>query len=158
MALTNEEILLKERIRHMLHIRGVTIASISDTPTLQARFGRQINGEAQVPFTTLHMLLDMFPDVDANWLILGEGQMQKTADRPHIHNTKNEVNGSSAGGSIYVGTSTIPYPVQALLEEKDKRIAELEKDKTQLQGLLSVFTRQAESVAPKKKMKNSDAD
>ena len=91
MALTNEEILLKERIRHMLHNRGVTIASISDTPTLQARYGRQINGEAQVPFTTLHMLLYMFPDVDANWLILGEGKMQKTADRPHIHNTKNEV-------------------------------------------------------------------
>ena len=158
MALTNEEILLKERIRHMLHRRGVTIASISDTPTLQARYGRQINGEAQVPFTTLHMLLYMFPDVDANWLVLGEGQMQKTADRPHIHNTKNEVNGSSAGGSIYVGTSTIPYPVQALLDEKDKRIAELEKDKTQLQGLLSVFTRQAEAVAQKKKMKNSDAD
>ena len=30
-------------------------------------------------------------------------------------------------------------------------IAELEKDKTQLQGLLSVFTRQTESNAPKKK-------
>ena len=40
----------------------------------------------------------------------------------------------------------------------EKRIAELEKDKTQLQGLLSVFTRQAEAVATKKKMKNSDAD
>ena len=151
MALTNEEILLKERIRHMLHSRGVTIASISDTPTLQARYGRQINGEAQVPFTTLHMLLYMFPDVDANWLILGDGLMQKTTDRPHIHNTKNEVNGSSAGGSIYVGTSTIPYPVQALLDEKDKRIAELEKDKMQLQGLLSVFTRQAESAGARRK-------
>ena len=151
MALTNEEILLKERIRHMLHNRGVTIASISDTPTLQARYGRQINGEAQVPFTTLHMLLYMFPDVDANWLILGEGKMQKTADRPHIHNTKNEVNGSSAGGSIYVGTSTIPYPVQALLEEKDKRIAELESDKKQLQGLLSVLTSNAQSLGKKTK-------
>ena len=151
MALTNEEILLKERIRHMLHSRGVTIASISDTPTLQARYGRQINGEAQVPFTTLHMLLYMFHDIDANWLILGEGKMQKTSDRPHIHNTKNEVNGSSAGGSIYVGTSTIPYPVQALLDEKDKRIAELEADKKQLQGLLSVLTSNAQSLCQKPK-------
>lgn len=157
MALTNEEILLKERIRHMLHIRGVTIASISDTPTLQARYGRQINGEAQVPFTTLYKLLYMFHDIDANWLILGEGQMQKTADYPRIYN-HNEANGSTAGGSIYVGTSTIPYHVQALLDEKDKRIAELEKDKIQLQCLLSVFTSQTEAVAPKKKMKNSDAD
>ena len=151
MALTNEEILLKERIRHMLHNRGVTIASISDTPTLQARYGRQINGEASVPFTTLYKLLYMFHDIDANWLILGEGQMQKTSDRPHIHNTKNEVNGSSAGGSIYVGTSTIPYPVQALLDEKDKRIAELEADKKQLQGLLSVLTSNAQSLGPKPK-------
>lgn len=143
MALTNEEILLKERIRHILHNRGVTIASISDTPTLQARYGRQINGDAQVPFTTLYKLLYMFHDIDANWLILGEGQMQKTADHPRIYN-HNEANGSSAGGSIYVGTSTIPYPVQALLDEKDKRIAELEKDKAQLQGFLSIFTRQAE--------------
>ena len=151
MALTNEEILLKERIRHMLHNRGVTIASISDTPTLQARYGRQINGEASVPFTTLYKLLYMFHDIDANWLILGEGQMQKTSDRPHIHNTKNEVNGSSAGGSIYVGTSTIPYPVQALLDEKDKRIAELEADKKQLQGLLSVLTSNAKSLGLKPK-------
>ena len=151
MALTNEEILLKERIRHMLHSRGVTIASISDTPTLQARYGRQINGEASVPFTTLYKLLYMFHDIDANWLILGEGQIQKTSDRPHIHNTKNEVNGSSAGGSIYVGTSTIPYPVQALLDEKDKRIAELEADKKQLQGLLSVLTSNAQSLGPKPK-------
>ena len=81
----------------------------------------------------------------------GEGQMQKTSDRPHIHNTKNEVNGSSAGGSIYVGTSTIPYPVQALLDEKDKRIAELESDKKQLQGLLSVLTSNAQSLGPKPK-------
>lgn len=160
MALTNEEILLKERIRHMLHRRGVTIASISDTPTLQARYGRQINGEAQVPFTTLHMLLDMFPDVDANWLILGEGQMTKTTDRPQIFNQQHYEmqNGQNNNGTINFGDAVIPYPVQALLDEKDKRIAELEKDKTQLQGLLSVFTRQAESVAPKKKMKNSDAD
>ena len=151
MALTNEEILLKERIKAMLSAKGKKIAHIAETPTMEARLGRQINGEASVPFTTLYKLLYMFHDIDANWLILGEGQIQKTSDRPHIHNTKNEVNGSSAGGSIYVGTSTIPYPVQALLEEKDKRIAELEADKKQLQGLLSVLTSNAQSLGPKPK-------
>ena len=63
----------------------------------------------------------------------------------------NEVNDSTAFGSINVGTSTIPYSVQALLDEKDKRIAELEKDKAQLQGILSFFTRQAEEQKPKKR-------
>lgn len=148
---SNEEKMLKERIRHMLTHKRMTIAKLSDNDTMRVRLGRQINGpDTSVPFSTLYLLLYMFPDIDANWLILGEGQMQKTVDRPQIFN-HNEVNQSSAGGSINVGTSSIPVPVQMLLDEKDKRIAELEKDKTQLQGLLSVFTRQAEAVAPKKK-------
>ena len=157
--ISTEEKMLKERIQHLLSFKKVSVASISDSESERVMLGRQIKGEnTVVSFRTIHKLLDMFHDIDANWLILGEGQMKKTTDAPHIHNTTNEVKGSSAGGSIYVGSSTIPYPVQALIEEKDKRIAELEKDKTQLQGLLSVFTRQAEAVATKKKMKNSDAD
>ena len=150
MALTNEEILLKDRIRNLLRFKKMTITDFAPTDTLRARFGRQINGEASVPFTTIYKLLYEFHDIDANWLILGEGGMQKTVDHPHIYN-HNEVNGSRAGGSINVGTATIPYPLQALLDEKDKRIAELEKDKEQLQGLLSVLTRQAEALGPKKK-------
>lgn len=142
MALTNEEILLKERIRHMLHRRGVTIASISDTPTLQARYGRQINGEAQVPFTTLHMLLDMFPDVDANWLILGEGQMQKTVDRPQIFNQQQYQmqTGENNSGVINFSENSVPVPVQMLLNEKDKRIAELEKNNKTLRTVLDSMT------------------
>ena len=158
MAISNEQRTLKERMRALLAMRRMTASDLGETDNEKKIYQRQVLGDSLVTYDTIHKVLYMFHDVDANWLILGEGQMKKTADAPHIHNTTNEVKGSSAGGSIYVGSSTIPYPVQALLDEKDKRIAELEKDKTQLQGLLSVFTRQAEAVAPKKKMKNSDAD
>lgn len=153
MAMSNEEKLLKDRIVHMLSYKRKSITKISEgNESLRVKLGRQLNPEKDttVSFDTLYTLLYMFPDIDANWLILGEGQMTKSTDRPNIIN-HNEVNGSTAGGSINVGNSNIPVPVQALLEEKDKRIAELEKDKTQLQGILSVFTRQAEAVAPKKK-------
>lgn len=151
MAVSNEEKMLKERIRHMLSYKRMSISKIAEgNETLRVKLGRQINGEdTSVQFSVLHMLLDMFHDIDANWLILGEGQMQKTVDRPQIFN-HNEVNGSTAGGSINVGNSNIPVPVQMLLDEKDKRIAELEKDKAQLQGFLSIFTRQAEEQKPKK--------
>lgn len=138
MALSNEEILLKERIKAMLSARGKKIAHIAETPTMEARLGRQINGEAAVPFTTLYKLLYEFHDIDANWLILGEGQMTKNAARPNIIN-HNEVNGSKAGGSINVGTSTIPVPVQMLLDEKDKRIEELEKNNATLRMVLDSF-------------------
>lgn len=153
MAMSNEEKLLKDRIVHMLSYKRKSITKISEgNESLRVKLGRQLNPEKDttVSFDTLYTLLYMFPDIDANWLILGEGPMTKATDRPNIIN-HNEVNGSTAGGSINVGNSNIPVPVQALLEEKDKRIAELEKDKTQLQGILSVFTRQAEAVAPKKK-------
>ena len=153
MAMSNEEKLLKDRIIHMLSYKRKSITKISEgNESLRVKLGRQLNPDKDttVSFDTLYTLLYMFPDIDANWLILGEGPMTKATDRPNIIN-HNEVNGSTAGGSINVGNSNIPVPVQALLEEKDKRIAELEKDKTQLQGILSVFTRQAEAVAPKKK-------
>ena len=152
MAVSNEEKLLKERIRHMLSYKRMSISKIAEgNETLRVKLGRQINGEdTSVQFSVLHMLLYMFPDVDANWLILGEGQMTKSSDRPQIFN-HNEVNGSTAGGSINVGNSNIPIPVQMLLDEKDKRISDLESDKKQLQGLLSVLTSNAQSLGPKPK-------
>ena len=150
--ISNDEKMLKERIRHLLTFKRETIADWADNETLRVRYRRQVNGDASVPYSTLVLILERYHDISADWLVMGEGSIHK-ADHvgSHIHNTTNEVHDSRAGGSIYVGTQTIPYPVQALLDEKDKRIAELEKDKQQLQGLLAVFTRQAETVAQKKK-------
>lgn len=141
MAVSNEEKLLKERIRHMLNYKRMSISKIAEgNETLRVKLGRQINGEdTSVQFSVLYMLLYMFPDIDANWLILGEGQMTKTTDRPNIIN-HNEVNGSTAGGSIYVSNSNIPVPVQVLLEEKDKRIAELESNNKTLRMVLDSMT------------------
>lgn len=141
MAVSNEEKLLKERIRHMLNYKRMSISKIAEgNETLRVKLGRQINGEdTSVQFSVLYMLLYMFPDIDANWLILGEGQMTKTTDRPNIIN-HNEVNGSTAGGSIYVSNSNIPVPVQVLIEEKDKRIAELESNNKTLRTLLDSMT------------------
>ena len=139
---SNEEKLLKERIRHLLTYKRLSIAKLAENETMRVRLGRQINGpDTSVPYTTLHMLLYMFPDISADWLVMGEGSMYK-ADHtaPRIYNTKNEVNGSKAGGDINVGTQTIPYPVKALLDEKDARIAELEKMNTTLQNVVNAFT------------------
>lgn len=141
MAVSNEEKLLKERIRHMLSCKRMSISKIAEgNETLRVKLGRQINGEdTSVQFSVLHMLLYMFPDIDANWLILGEGQMTKSSNRPQIFN-HNEVNGSTAGGSINVGNSNIPVSVQALLEEKEKRIAELESNNKTLRTVLDSMT------------------
>ena len=140
--ITDEEKMLKERLRHLLADRKTSIRTIADTDSERVMLNRQINGEETiVPYRTLYKILYMFPDVSADWLIMGEGGMLKAEHvAPHIHNIKNEVNGSKAGGDINVGNSTIPYPVRALLDEKDARIAELERINNTLQNVVNAFT------------------
>ena len=152
MALSNIEKEIKERIRYALSVKKKSISSITEDDSERIAFGRQINKEeTAISAKTIFRVLYALHDIDANWLILGEGLMQKTVDRPQIFNQQHTEVRDHATNTNNFGTQIIPYPVQALLDEKDKRIAELEKDKAQLQGLLAVFTRQAESNAPKKR-------
>lgn len=139
--ISNDEKMLKERLRFIFGVKKIKIADLTETKSEAVMLSRQLGeNDATVPYRTLHRVLYSYPDVDANWLMLGEGSWQKTVDRPQIFNTKNEVNGSKAGGDINVGTQTIPYPVKALLDEKDARIAELEKMNTTLQNVVNAFT------------------
>lgn len=142
---SNEEKLLKERIRMLLAKNGLTILDLADGDEVVAkRYRNQINGDALVPYSTLYKLLYMFHDISADWLVMGEGAISKAdCAAPRIYNTRNEVHDSKAGGSIHVGSSTIPHHVQALLDEKDKRIKELESDKQLLKGLLASFSKTA---------------
>lgn len=141
--ISNEEKLLKERIRHLLSFKKVSVASISDSESERVMLGRQIKGENNVvSFRTIHKLLYMFHDIDANWLVLGEGQMQKTADRPQIFNQQQYQmqTGENNSGVINFSENSVPVPVQMLLEEKDKRIAELEENNKILRTVLDSMT------------------
>lgn len=150
---TNDEIMLKDRIRHLLNIKKVNFGMLANgNETLRARYGRQVNNpDTLVPFTTIHLLLNMFPDISADWLVMGEGSMRK-ADHiaPKIYN-HNQVTNSTAGGDINVGSRTVPVPqtidavkvqdMQAAMAAQAARIEELEKDKALYQGLLSAFSK-----------------
>lgn len=149
---SKEEELLKERIRYLLHNKKITIASLSDNDeSLRVRLGRQINGDSVVAYTTIYKLLYMFPDISADWLVMGEGSMRK-ADclAPKVYN-HNQVTNSTAGGDINVGVRTVAVPqtideiqvkdMQSTIAAQQQRISELENDKQLLQGLLSAFTK-----------------
>lgn len=135
---SNEEKMLKERIKHLLVYKKMTLSDLAKDEVLYKRLRRQINDEAMVPYSTIYMLLHMFPDISADWLVMGEGSMNK-ADHLDLR-VYNEVHNSTAGGSINVG-ATIQMPVQQIIDERDKRIAELEKDKQLLQGVITAFTK-----------------
>ena len=140
--ISNDEKMLKERLRFIFSVKKIKIADITETKSEAVMLSRQLGeNDATVPFRTLHKVLYAYPDVDANWLILGEGTWQKTTDHPQIFNQQHYEmqNGDNNSGTINFG-ETIPYPVKALLDEKDKRIAELEKVNQTLQNVVNAFT------------------
>ena len=135
----NEEKILKERLRYVLHSEKCPIARFAKTETDRARFGRQINGDASVPFSTILMVLRMFPDVSAEWLIRGEGQMSKTEEKqPTVYTTAN-VHDNYAGGDINISQGV---ENQKELEDLRKQLDEVSKDRDFLKGLLMAMTPQ----------------
>ena len=141
---SNEEKMLKERLRFVFSQYNIKLKDIAPTKSLQVMLARQIGeNDTTVPFRTLYSVLYAHPDIDANWLMLGEGSWQKTKDCPKIYNQQHyemQQNGENNSGNINVGDAAISLPVQSLLDEKDKRIAELEKINQTLQNVVNAFT------------------
>ena len=115
---------------------------VSDAPnpvSLRQIFGK----ETSVSFQTLYRLLYMYQDIDANWLVMGEGSMYK-ADHiaPRIYNQHNEVHSNTAGGDINVGPDTIVTKktvdsLESTIAAQKKRIHELEAINTTLQNVIN---------------------
>ena len=142
--ISNEEKMLKERLRFVFSQYNIKLKDIAPTKSLQVMLARQIGeNDTTVPFRTLYSVLYAHPDIDANWLMLGEGSWQKTKDCPKIFNQQHyemQQNGENNSGNINVGDAAISLPIQSLLDEKDKRIAELEKINQTLQNAVNAFT------------------
>ena len=134
---------LKERLRALQSLKDIKYSDLAESKSERVMIGRQFgDNDTTVPFRTLYKILYAYHDVSAEWLMLGEGSWQKTKDCPKIFNQQHYEmqNGQNNNGTINFGDSVIPYPVQALLDEKDKRIAELERDKKYLQLVIDSMT------------------
>lgn len=125
---------LKDRVRNMLTFKRCSVGALADNETLRNRYRRQINGDAALPYTTIVLLLEMFPDVSAEWLVMGRGEMirQDAVTHNELHQASNN------HGTIQIGNhNSINSDTEAL----KARIRELENDKQLLQGLLAAFTK-----------------
>lgn len=133
--ITQDEMLIKQRIVCLLHHKQANITKISADDSERIKLGRQINGANKiVSVQTLQKLLSMFPDVSAEWLVMGRGEMirQDAVTHNELHQASNN------HGTIQIGNhNSINSDTEAL----KARIAELENDKQLLQGLLAAFTK-----------------
>ena len=142
--ITNEQKMLKERVQHLFEDKKLKISMMARSESDRVMLGRQIFGkETSISFQTLYRLLYMYHDIDANWLIMGEGSMYK-ADHiaPRIYNQHNEVHSNTAGGDINVGPDTIVTKktvdsLESTIAAQKKRIQELEAINTTLQNVIN---------------------
>ena len=137
---TEEEKLLKQRIRHLLDEKKTSIRTIADTESERVMLGRQINGEeTKVPYITIWKILNAVPHISAEWLVMGTGSMY-SADHtaPRIYTQHNEVKGNNAGGDINVGPDTIV--TKKTVDALQARVEELERDKKYLQLVIDSMT------------------
>ena len=140
MALSNEEIMLKERMRFVLTQKRMTIAKFADNDeTARCRYGHQINGSGTVPYNTIYKMLYMFPDISPTWLILGEGTMKRqdeTAPRFYTyHNEKDSFN--NVGGDINIGPEV---NVDKRILDLQRQLDEVTRDRDLLKNLLAAMT------------------
>ena len=127
---------VRDRIKHLQKEKKITENGLAggDTPT-QKRLNRQLSHGAGISLDTILRLLSACPDVSADWLLRGCGDM-------YAANTNVTGAGRVTGKNATVigqqaGVLSEAF-VHDLLNEKDKQIAE--KDK-QIQTLLTLLSK-----------------
>lgn len=140
--ISNDEKMLKERLRFLFSVKKIKIADLADSKSEAVMLSRQLgDNDTTVPYRTLHRILYAYSDVSADWLIMGEGQMAKAEHvAPRIYTQHNEVHDNKAGGDITVGSGTQVVPSAQKFEELQARVAELEHDKRTLQAVVDAMT------------------
>lgn len=114
---------LRQRITSILELNKVTVNYLSKkTGVSQVTLNKQINGVTTISAKTLLILLDYFKDISAEWLLRGEGDMTRSKEAQDFKNSE-EYQKYKEMEELF-----IEFNVQTniLLEEKDKRIRELE--------------------------------
>ena len=148
--ISNDQKLLKERIQALLRHKRYSLLSISDNDSERIRLGRQINGSSIVSIETVQKLLLLFHDIDANWLLMGEGFMTR-ADNvgSRIYHTENHnqvaENGTQFGPinigrdatQVIKGRDELNY--EQTIAQLQKRVRELEEDKAIAQNALKAI-------------------
>ena len=70
------ETAVKQRIKVLLEAKKATLNSIANGDTaLKMALSRQVNGTTAISQVTISLLLSKFPDLSAEWLLRGAGDM-----------------------------------------------------------------------------------
>ena len=114
---------VKQRLRGFLKEQNMSINQISLNANYpQSTLNKQINKETSMSLSTLLVLLDLFSELSAEWLLRGEGRMLKTV-------TSNDTSASSDDKVKDVAYwKHVALSMSEEVTEKKDRIKELERE------------------------------
>lgn len=124
---------ISDRIKYVLSEKQTSVAELAGSETQRIKFSRQLNGHNGLTLPVVVKVLDRFPDVSAEWLIRGEGQMDKSNHfAPHVH--------VAGGGSAFINEHGVNIGTQKsdpiIIPTKD----ELENLMRSPEGFFSIRT------------------
>jgi hypothetical protein len=83
---------VRERILLIFNNFATNINKLSDGDTaLRNRLTRQINNSAAITIDTINVVLSTYPEVSAEWLLRGKGQMLISDNLPAFTGEENEL-------------------------------------------------------------------
>lgn len=89
---------VKERIKEVLHCKNTTLSGFAgDNNSLQKKLSRQINLGSGLTFETISAILDRYPDVSAEWLLRGKGEMLVASTSTCIKVEQSEISKEKEG-------------------------------------------------------------
>lgn len=92
---------VKQRIKQILRSKKIQIPLLAEgDENLRRTLFRQINEETTLAISTVIFILDKFPDVSAEWLLRGEGDMFKHTN-PATIQTQNGGIGNTQNMNTY---------------------------------------------------------
>ena len=124
---------ISDRIKYVLSEKQISVAEIAGSETQRIKFSRQLNGHNGLTLPVVVKVLDRFPEVSAEWLIRGEGEMDKSNHfAPHVH--------VAGGGSAFINEHGVNIGTQKsdpiIIPTKD----ELENLMRSPEGFFSIRT------------------
>lgn len=138
MDVSNEQKMLKERIRGLLAMRKMTASDLGETENEKKIYQRQILGESLVTFDTISKLLYMFHWLSAEWLVRGEGSMDRASEVAPKYYTINHNNNNHDNGIVNIGAD---MSVTEQVADLRRQLEEATKDRELLKGLLEAITK-----------------
>lgn len=145
---------IRKRLKDILLHYNETLNSISSDSAMQTRLTRQVNGGASITCETILRFLEIFPEVSAEWLLRGKGEMILSNNLPPIlgDESENDLDTHAMLAQVRKEIDTLHIELASLKEKNLKQAGCIEWQKDFISELIAEKT-ELEKKLPKENKK-----